>query len=151
VGPGRKKRPKSACRVIGAERSIGIRPLARCRSRLTPSGWVPSFRRRSPGAVPDNPWYGQEKVTAHMRYLVMTEIPAEDVLRRAREFFAEHSRLNVVALAADHLSFSGTLGTADIRVDRDHGHTNVRVETDGVAGLDITDLTKRFLYTLGHV
>ena len=68
-----------------------------------------------------------------------------------REFFAEHSRLDAVEVEADHLSFTGSLGRADIRVDRDHGHTNVRVETDGVAGLDITDLTKRFLYTLGHV
>ncbi len=86
-----------------------------------------------------------------MRYLVMTEMPAEEVLNRAREFFAEHSRLDAVEVEADHLSFTGSLGRADIRVDRDHGHTNVRVETDGVAGLDITDLTKRFLYTLGHV
>jgi hypothetical protein len=81
----------------------------------------------------------------------MTEMPVEEVLNQARQFFAEHSRLSVVEVAADHLSFSGPLGTADIRVDRAHGHTNVRVETDGVAGLDITDLTKRFLYTLGHV
>lgn len=87
----------------------------------------------------------------NMRYLVITEIPPEEVLQRAREFFAEHSRLAVEEPEADLLRFTGELGSADISVDRAHGHTNVRVETDRVAGLDITDLTKRFLYTLGHV
>ncbi|MDH3298165.1 MAG: hypothetical protein OEM96_07815 [Gemmatimonadota bacterium] len=90
-------------------------------------------------------------MTAPMRYLVMTEIAPEEVLDRARRFFAANSRLGVESPAAHSLRFSGELGTADIRVDRTHGHTNVRVETDRVAGLDITDLTKRFLYTLGHI
>ena len=86
-----------------------------------------------------------------MKYLVMTEVSPEEVLQRAREFFSEHSRLEVEEPADDFLRFSGESGTTEIRVDRAHGHTNVRVETDRVAGLDITDLTKRFLYTLGHV
>lgn len=86
-----------------------------------------------------------------MKYLVMTDVPPEEVLQRAREFFAEHSRLEVEETADDFLRFTGELGTSEIRVDRAHGHTNVRVETDRVAGLDITDLSKRFLYTLGHV
>ncbi|MEE8486820.1 MAG: hypothetical protein V3S56_01530 [Gemmatimonadota bacterium] len=86
-----------------------------------------------------------------MKYLVMTEVPLEEVLQRAREFFSEHSQLEVEEPADDFLRFTGEAGTTEIRVDRAHGHTNVRVETDRVAGLDITDLTKRFLYTLGHV
>jgi len=86
-----------------------------------------------------------------MKYLVMTDVPLEEVLQRAREFFSEHSRLNVDEPADDVLRFTGEMGTTEIRVDRAHGHTNVRVETNQVAGLDITDLSKRFLYTLGHV
>ncbi len=101
--------------------------------------------------MPGRSQHVREKATVHMRYLVMTEVPPEEVLQRAREFFAEHSRLVVEEPAADLLRFTGELGSADISVDRAHGHTNVRVETDRVAGLDITDLTKRFLYTLGHV
>lgn len=86
-----------------------------------------------------------------MKYLVMTEVSPEDVLRRAREFFAQHSHLQVEETSADSLRFTGDLGTAELKVDRHHGHTNVHVKTDRVAGLDITDLSKRFLYTLGHV
>ncbi len=86
-----------------------------------------------------------------MKYLVMTEVLPEEVLQRAREFFSEHSRLEVEEPSDGFLRFSGESGTTEIRVDRAHGHTNVRVETDRVAGLDITDLSKRFLYTLGHV
>jgi hypothetical protein len=86
-----------------------------------------------------------------MKYLVITEVSPEEVLQRAREFFLEHSRLSVEETSADSLRFTGELGTADVKVDRHHGHTNVHVNTDRVAGLDITDLSKRFLYTLGHV
>lgn len=86
-----------------------------------------------------------------MRYLVMTEVAPEAVLERARAFFAEHSGVEIHAEGPDRLRLSGGIGTARIRVDRHHGHTNVRAETDRVVGLDITDLTKRFLYTLGHV
>ena len=86
-----------------------------------------------------------------MQYLVITEVSPEDVLERAREFFSEHSRLSVEETSADSVRFTGELGTADVSVDRHHGHTNVHVKTDRVAGLDITDLSKRFLYTLGHI
>ena len=86
-----------------------------------------------------------------MRYHVMTEVAPEEVLERARAFFAEHSSVEVAEDGADRIRFSGEIGTARIRVDRHHGHTNVHAETDRVVGLDITDLTKRFLYTLGHV
>lgn len=86
-----------------------------------------------------------------MRYLVMTEVSPEEVIERARRFFAEHASLAVRERDDDMLTLHAEDGSATIRVDRAHGHTNVRVETDRVAGLDITDLTKRFLYTLGHV
>ena len=86
-----------------------------------------------------------------MRYLVMTDVPPEEVLERAKRFFAENTGMRVSEEASDQLSFAGDLGTARIRVDREHGHTNVHADTDRVAGLDVTDITKRFLYTLGHV
>lgn len=86
-----------------------------------------------------------------MRYHVMTEVPPEEVIERAKRFFAENARLGVREPRPGEIAFDGELGRAEFRVDRAHGHTNVRVTTDRVAGLDITDLTKRFLYTLGHV
>jgi len=86
-----------------------------------------------------------------MRYHVMTEVSPEDVLDRAREWFNEHSRVEAEDLGPDSIRFSGEIGTAEIHVDRHHGHTNVHASTDRPVGLDITDLTKRFLYTLGHV
>lgn len=86
-----------------------------------------------------------------MQYLVMTEVPPEEVIERAKRFYAEHARLGVREPENGVIAFEGDLGKAEFRIDRAHGHTNVRVKTDRVAGLDITDLTKRFLYTLGHV
>jgi hypothetical protein len=86
-----------------------------------------------------------------MRYLVMTDIPPEEVVERAKRFFAEHARLGVREPESGVITFEGELGKAEFRLDRAHGHTNVRLTTDRVAGLDITDLAKRFLYTLGHV
>ena len=57
----------------------------------------------------------------------------------------------VEEIGPDAIRLAGEIGAAEIRVDRHHGHTNVHATTDRVVGLDITDLTKRFLYTLGHV
>lgn len=81
----------------------------------------------------------------------MTNVPAAEVLERARVWFAEHTRLEVAEEAADSIRFAGPIGETLIRVDRHHGCTNVHATTDRVAGLDVTDLTKRFLYTLGHI
>lgn len=86
-----------------------------------------------------------------MRYLVMTHLPPEQVLERARQFFEEHTRLTVTERTGDAIRFSGRIGTATVRVDRHHGCTNVRASTDRGVGLDVTDLTKRFLYTLEHI
>lgn len=94
---------------------------------------------------------GAESELPAMQYHVMTEVSPEEVLERAKRFFAEHARLGVREPEAGTIIFDGDIGAAEFRVDRHHGHTNVRARTDRVAGLDITDLTKRFLYTLGHV
>lgn len=86
-----------------------------------------------------------------MRYVTITDVLPEDVLDRAKRFFSEHSRLQVQEETDSTLTFSGEIGLARFAVDRDGGHTNVHVETDRVVGLDVTDLAKRFLYTLrGH-
>lgn len=81
----------------------------------------------------------------------MTEVAPEDVLERAKRFFAKHSRMRLDEETDDSVTFRGEIGMARFRVDREHGHTNVHAETDRVVGLDVTDLAKRFLYTLGHV
>jgi len=83
-----------------------------------------------------------------MRYLTITEIPPEEVLDRARRFFERTSTLRVREEKADSVTFAGEIGLVRFDVDREGGHTNVRAETDRVAGLDVTDLAKRFLYTL---
>ncbi len=86
-----------------------------------------------------------------MRYITITEVRPEDVLERAKSFFGEHSRLQVREETPTSVTFAGEIGLARFRVDRKGGHTNVHVETDRGVGLDVTDLAKRFLYTLGHV
>jgi hypothetical protein len=86
-----------------------------------------------------------------MRYVTMTEVSPEEVLDRARAFFERHSSLKVTEEGPDRLTFSGRIGLASLRVDREGGHTNVHVATDRVVGLDVTDLAKRFLYTLSNV
>jgi len=83
-----------------------------------------------------------------MRYVTMTEVSPEQVLDRAKRFFAEHSGLEVREETDRSLTLAGPIGLARFDVDRDGGHTNVHVETDRVVGLDVTDLAKRFLYTL---
>ncbi len=83
-----------------------------------------------------------------MRYVAMTEFSPEEVLARAKRFFAQHSRLEVREETEASLTFAGEIGLARFEVDREGGHTNVHVETDRVVGLDVTDLAKRFLYTL---
>jgi len=85
-----------------------------------------------------------------MRYLTITEIPPEEVLDRARRFFEQTSALRVREETPGSITFVGEIGLARFDVDRDGGHTNVRVETDRVVGLDVTDLAKRFLHTLRH-
>lgn len=85
-----------------------------------------------------------------MRYITITDVPPEEVLERAKTFFAEHSRLRVQEETPASVTFAGEIGLARFAVDREGGHTNVHVRTDRVVGLDVTDLAKRFLYTLRH-
>lgn len=86
-----------------------------------------------------------------MRYITITDVPPEEALERARTWFAEHSRMRVAEASPDSVTFTGEIGRATLRVDREGGHTNIHVETDRGVGFDVTDLAKRFLYTLGHV
>lgn len=83
-----------------------------------------------------------------MRYQVMTEVPPEEVLERAKRFYADHTHMEVEEETGDSVAFRGEIGRARLRVDRKHNRTNVHAETDRVVGLDVTDVTKRFLYTL---
>ena len=83
-----------------------------------------------------------------MRYIATTHIPPEEVLQRAKEFYSANTRLEIAEESSDSVTFRGAIGSARIRVDRDHGHTNVHASTNRVVGLDVTDVTKRFLYTL---
>ena len=86
-----------------------------------------------------------------MRYVTITDVPQDAVLRRAKQFFSERSHVRVAEETEDTIVFAGRIGMATLRVDHEGGHTNVHVETDRGAGLDVTDLAKRFLYTLEHV
>ena len=86
-----------------------------------------------------------------MRYVTMTELPPSEVLERARHFFAENTLMQLAEDERGRLAFKGDIGSAVLRIDRKHGHTNVHVETNRVAGMDVTDVTKRFLYTLKHI
>ena len=83
-----------------------------------------------------------------MRYVTMTAIPPDEVLARARHFFAHNTLMEPVEEAEDRLVFEGSIGRAVLRAEREHGHTNVYVDTDRVVGLDVTDIARRFLYTL---
>lgn len=83
-----------------------------------------------------------------MRYVARSDIGPEEVLARAKEFFREHTRMEVVEETDDAVAFEGRIGKARLRVDREHGVTNVHAETDREVGLDVTDITKRFLYTI---
>ncbi len=85
-----------------------------------------------------------------MKYIVICDTAPADVLRQAKEFFAANSRMVVASESDTAVHFVGD-GNAHIHAEREYSHTHVHAETDRVAGLDVTDLTKRFLYTLGHV
>lgn len=85
-----------------------------------------------------------------MRYQVITDVSPEEVLERAKRFFAEYTRMELTEEDEDSLAFAGEIGRATLRAHRRHNHTEVHAETDRVVGLDVTDVTKRFLYTLQH-
>jgi hypothetical protein len=86
-----------------------------------------------------------------MRYIAMTTVLPVEVLQRAKDFYGAHTRLKVGEETSDSVTFRGAIGAATIRVGREHGHTTIHASTDRVVGLDVTDITKRFLYTLSGV
>ncbi len=83
-----------------------------------------------------------------MSFEVLTNLSPEDVLRRASEFYRERSNLEETERSDHAVTFRGRIGTAAIRAHRHYSHTVVQVETDRGVGLEVTDLTLRFLYTL---
>ena len=87
-----------------------------------------------------------------MKFELLTELSPEEVIRRADEYYKQHTGLNVDERADEVLELSGAIGTAKVTAHRDHGgHTTVYVETDRGVGFDVTDQTLRFLYSLPHV
>ncbi|UCC71137.1 MAG: hypothetical protein JSV86_12160 [Gemmatimonadota bacterium] len=86
-----------------------------------------------------------------MNFELATHLSPEEVIEKAAEFYREHTGLEIQVRGADRLEFSGAIGSAKIKAYREHGHTTVRAETDRGVGLDVTDVTLRFLYTIPHV
>lgn len=86
-----------------------------------------------------------------MNFEVLTDLTPEDVLERASRYYGERTRLEEAERSDDAIAFRGRSGTARIEAHRHYAHTLVRAETDRGVGLDVTDLTLRFLYTLPTV
>ena len=86
-----------------------------------------------------------------MDFEVATHLSPEDVIRKAEEFYAENTGLELKERGPGWLGYSGAIGSAKIKAYREHGHTTVTVKTDRGVGFDVTDVTLRFLYTIPHV
>lgn len=86
-----------------------------------------------------------------MRFQVSTHLSPEEVIEQAETFYREHTGLDVQARSDNRLEFSGAIGVAKITAHREHGHTVIEAETDRGVGLDVTDVTLRFLYTIPHI
>ncbi len=86
-----------------------------------------------------------------MKFEYRTHLSPEEVIERAETFYREQTGLEVQERAANRLELSGAIGVAKISAQREHGHTSVLAETDRGVGLDVTDQTLRFLYTLPHI
>jgi hypothetical protein len=86
-----------------------------------------------------------------MTFEVLTNLRPEEVIERAAAFYRERSRLEEIEHGDGSITFQGRPGTARIHAHRHYSHTTVRAETDRGVGLDVTDLTLRFLYTIPHV
>ena len=79
-----------------------------------------------------------------MRYFHRTGVESDAVIERAVAFFSP--RLGPVIEQSRHRSFSGSLGTIDIRVRAEGGHyTLVTVVTDQLGESELDRLAKRFL------
>jgi hypothetical protein len=86
-----------------------------------------------------------------MKFEVATHLSPEEVIRRAEIFYREHTGLALKARGDNRIEYSGVTGSATLAVYREHGHTTVHAETDRGVGLDATDQTLRFLYTIPHI
>lgn len=86
-----------------------------------------------------------------MKFELATHLSPEEVIQRAEEYYREHTGLQAQAKGDNRLEYSGAIGIAKIAAYREHGHTTVHVETDRGVGLDVTDQTLRFLYSIPHV
>lgn len=86
-----------------------------------------------------------------MKFELATHLTPEEVIQKAEDYYKEHTGLELLQRGDNRLEFSGAIGIAVIAAYRDHGHTTVHAETNRGVGLDITDQTLRFLYTIPHV
>jgi hypothetical protein len=86
-----------------------------------------------------------------MRFELVTDVSPEEVIRRAEEYYREHTGLEVSERGDNRIEYSGVIGKAKIAAHREHGHTTVLAETDRGVGFDVTDQTLRFLYSIPHV
>jgi len=86
-----------------------------------------------------------------MRFQVSTHLAPEEVLKKAEEFYREHTGLELQSRSDSRLEYSGAIGFAKVAAHREHGHTVVETETDRGVGFDVTDVTLRFLYTIPHI
>lgn len=86
-----------------------------------------------------------------MKFEVATHLKPEEVLLQAEAYYAEKSGLKVTERTDNRLELGGAIGNAVIKAYRDHGHTTVYAETDRGVGLDVTDLTLRFLHAIPHI
>jgi hypothetical protein len=86
-----------------------------------------------------------------MKFELATHLSPEDVIQKAEEYYRQHTGLEIRERGDNRLEFSGAIGIAKISAHREHGATTVHAETDRGVGLDVTDQTLRFLYTIPHV
>ena len=86
-----------------------------------------------------------------MNFEVLTDLTPEEVLERASAYYRQRTRLEEAERSDHAITFRGRSGTARIEAERHYAHTLVRADTDRGVGLDVTDLTLRFLYTLPTV
>jgi hypothetical protein len=86
-----------------------------------------------------------------MKFEVATHLSPEDVLLQAEAYYAENTGLKITERTDSRIELAGSIGNAVIKAYRDHGHTTVYAETDRGVGLDVTDVTLRFLHAIPHI
>ncbi|KPK81952.1 MAG: hypothetical protein AMS25_04425 [Gemmatimonas sp. SM23_52] len=86
-----------------------------------------------------------------MKFEVATQLSPEEVIQRAEEYYGEHTGLELQGRGDNRVEYSGAIGVVKIAACREHGHTTVHAETDRGVGLDVTDQTLRFLYSIPHI